>query len=235
MKTFNYSTAINQLGLDKTQPINTNIRYDKIPTFVQGSDFLHLFLPFLTIYGDSREQDNWLFNYLNAYGIKTIRCVKNKKEKTENLKEGDYTFAVTFGDKIYDYTGVCTYERKGSVSEFYGNAQKGRKRVKKEFDRCNVKGYDKIVLMLQFGDKLTDLINLKFQYYSKNGKPVVIDTGYTLYSTVLSWCQPNNNDFRIIQSNDKNTLMWLMLQDMYYYFRQEIRLECIDKNLIENI
>ena len=43
MKKFDYAVAINQLGLDK-EPINSNIRYELIPEWVRGEDFLRLFL-----------------------------------------------------------------------------------------------------------------------------------------------------------------------------------------------
>lgn len=233
MKRFNYETAINQLGLDKKQQINTNIYYDKIPQWVQVQDFLYLFLPFLKIYGDSREQDKWIENACKYYGIAFEWLAKNQKAGTENLKEGDYTYSIIFGNKEYNYVNIVVYERKGAISEYYSNCINGRDRIKREFVRFNVKQYDKVVLMLQFGEKLTDLINMKFKYYNKYGEKVEKDTGYTMYSTTLSWKQPNHNNFDVIQSSDKVQLFWIMLQDMFYYFRQELRLECIEKNLIE--
>ena len=242
MKKFDYATAINQLSLGKEKLLNQNINYDKIPSWVQGEDFLKLFLPYLKIIGDSREQNKWIENACNYYGISFEWAKKDNKLNTENLKEGDYTFKVAFGNREFDYVGQVAYERKGSVAEFYGNCtgqkkngSSDRERIKREFDRFNQKGYKKVVLMLEFGEKLTDLINLKFSYRGEGGLIQTKNTFHTLYSAVMSWKQPNNNGFEIIQSNSHETLFWLFIQDCYYYFRNEIKQECIDKNIIEKI
>jgi hypothetical protein len=53
---------------------------------------------------------------------------------------------------------------------------------------------------------------------------------------VSSWAQPNKYAFDVIQVDTQNKtklqqafarvkLFWLMLYDMYYFFKQEIRLE----------
>ena len=235
MKTFNYETAINQLGLDKKQIVNKNLNLDKMPEFANLTNFKKLFLPYVKIVCDSREQDRWLEDYAKYYGIETISAKKGNER--ENLKEGDYTFVVDFGNQTYDFTGLVSYERKGNISEFYKNCQQDRKRVKREFNRFGSKQYEKVVLMLQFGEQLTDLINLKFYYYEKgeDGKPkqVTKNTHHTMFSTVMSWKQPNNNNFDIIQSSNKAKLFWLMLLDMYYFFRNYLREECIAKDLIK--
>lgn len=241
MKRFDYEVAVNQLQLGKDKQLNTDIHYDLIPSWVQGNDFLKLFLPYLKIIGDSREQDKWIESACNYYGIAFEWAKKDKKANTENLKEGDYTFKVIFGEREFDYIGKVAYERKGSIAEFYNNCTgyqkaKGtsdRERIKREFDRFTEKNYDKVVLMLEFGEKVTDLIGLNFEFRGEKGKLQVKNTYHTIYSAVMSWKQPNNKDFDIIQSNSHNKLFWLFLQDCYYYFRNEIRKECIDKQMID--
>lgn len=241
MKRFDYEVAVNQLQLGKDKQLNTDIHYDLIPNWVQGNDFLKLFLPYLKIIGDSREQDKWIESACNYYGIAFEWAKKDKKANTENLKEGDYTFKVIFGEREFDYIGKVAYERKGSIAEFYNNCTgyqkaKGtsdRERIKREFDRFTEKNYDKVVLMLEFGEKITDLIGLNFEFRGEKGKLQVKNTYHTIYSAVMSWKQPNNKDFDIIQSNSHNKLFWLFLQDCYYYFRNEIRKECIDKQMID--
>lgn len=243
MKHFDYEVAINQLKLDKKAKLNNNIRYDFIPEWAKSEDFLKRFLPYLKIIGDSREQDKWLKKACDYYGIAFEWAKKDNKGKTENLKEGDYTFKVIFGNKIYDYTGIVAYERKGSISEFYNNCvgrkkengTSDRERVEKEFARFNKKGYRKVVLLLEFGERLIDLTDLSFGYPTKDGQWLVKNVGNTIYSTIMSWKQPNNKAFEIIQSNNHKRLFWLFLQDCYYFFRNEIRNECIEKELIEEI
>ncbi len=234
MKTFQLGTAINQLGLGKTKFINTNLKEDNtVPDWATGLDLWGLFLPRLTIIGDSREQDKWIKKACDHYGIAYEEARKTKD--TDNLKEGDYSFKVTFDIGEHSYVGEVAYERKGSISEFYGNCQSGRTRVKKEFERFGTKQYDKVVLMLQFANKLSDLYNLKFSYYGSGGEKIVKETGKTPLTTIMSWKQPNNNNFDILMSTNKAELFWLMILDMFYYFRQDVRLECISKNLIENV
>lgn len=237
MKKFDYVTAINQLGIEKRDVLNTkyNPEDKKIPSWVQGHDMLRWFIPYLCIIGDSREQDHWIENMCKIFGIQFIRAKKDAKAGTENLKEGDYTFKVVFSNKTYDYTGIVSYERKGSIKEFYNNCQEKRAVIKREFERFGIKHYNKVVLMLQFGEKLTDLIDAKFYFFDRFGQKQIRECHYLLYSTIMSWKQPNNNDFDVIQSNSKETLFWLMIQDMFYYFRQELRLECLSKNLIEEV
>ena len=237
MKKFDYATAINQLGINKKPVLNARFNPDdrKIPSWVQGQDMLRLFIPYLRIIGDSREQDRWIEGFCKIFGISFVTAKKDSKTGTENLKEGDYTFKVIFDNKEYDFTGIVSYERKGSISEFYNNCQAKRKVIKREFERFGVKHYNKVVLMLQFGEKLTDLIDAKFYFYDRFGNRQVKECHYLLYSTIMSWKQPNNNDFDIIQSSSRETLFWLMIQDMFYYFRNEIRLECLERNLIEEV
>lgn len=240
MKKFDYETAINQLGLGKGCPIN-NINTALIPQWVGGGDFVNLYLPYLCVIGDSREQDRWIESACKMYGIAYKEAVKTK-DGNENLKEGDYTFEVVFENKTYSYIGKVAYERKGSISEFYNNCtgynkEKGtsdRDRIKAEFDRFNKKGYDKVVLMLQFGECLTDLIGLTFEYRGAGGELISKSTNRTLFSSVMSWRQPNNKNFDILQSDNRKKLFWLFLQDTYYYFRNELKKECIERRLLEN-
>ena len=232
MKKFDYEVALNKLNVGKSKKIN-DVSYDLIPSWVQGKDFLNLFLPYLTIVGDSREQDNWIENACKFYGINFELAKKDKKNKTENLKEGDYSFKVNFENKSYNYIGVVAYERKGSLSELYNNCLDDRTRVNNEFERFKEKDYSKIVLMLEVGDRLIDLINAQFSFRGKNGVILTKNVGYTIFSTIMSWKQPNNKNFDLIQSSSHKKLFWIFLLDCFYYFRNEIRKECDENNLIE--
>lgn len=236
MADFNLQKSLKILGYNKGLILNENLNTDKIPSWVKGNDFFGLFLPHLIIIGDSREQDNWIEKACAYYGIKYKRAEKDKHAHLENLKEGDYSFGLIFGEEIINYVGKVAYERKGSVSELYNNCtgynketqRSDRERIKKEFDRFNTKQYRKVVLMLEFGEKILDLIDMTFSYYAKNGELQIKSVGNTIYSTIMSWSQPNNKNFDIIQSNSHVTLFWIMLQDMFYFWRNDI------KNLIQN-
>lgn len=236
-----YEKAINALKLNKKEKLNNELNLANcdrrlLPDWVKGKDFTLLFLPYLKLKIDSREQDDWIFKMCDYFKIATELAKKDKKNKTENLKEGDITFVVQFGDKVYDYTNIVAYERKGSASEFCGNVMNDRDRLEREFERQLEKGYRKFVLVLEFGDKLVDLIDYEFQYYNKEGHLEHKSCGQTVYSTICSWVQPNKYAFDLIQvdtqtdnkfdkARARGKLFWLMLFDMYYFFRQEIRLE----------
>jgi hypothetical protein len=138
MKSFDYRTAINALGLDKSNR-NDNVRFDLIPKWASTDDFANFFLPYLVIIGDSRERDNWIEKACSYYGI-AYRTARKTKD-SENLKEGDYTFEV-YG---ISYEGIVAYERKGSISELYNNVIVDRARLKREFDRFRLKEYKKVV------------------------------------------------------------------------------------------
>lgn len=232
-----YSTALNALKLDKSIKVNYGVKLPQDMGFeVKGNDFINLFLPYLTICVDSREQDTWVQDACGYFGIKYELAVKDKKAQTENLKEGDITFKVTFGNKEYNYTNIAHYERKGCASEFCNNVMADRQRIEAEFERQLAKGYRKFVLVLEFGDKPTDLIDYEFSYYAKGGNLITKSCGQTVYATVCSWIQPNkyaldlimcDTQFgsKLMRSRARSKLLWLILYDMYYFFRQEIRLE----------
>lgn len=243
MKKFDYATAINQLGLDKKTFIN-DIKNDRIPKWVQGKDLINSFLPYLCVCYDSREQNLWVADACSYYGIKTIRMKKDKKQETENLKEGDLTFRVEFGNKTYDYAGVVSYERKSKPTEIYANITQKRETFEKEIFRQKDKNYKKFVILMEMGNCLLDLINYKYSYYKHTGEYVRGDFGNTVFNTIMSW--RNRYKVEVLQVDTQNMrkgqrfeartkLFWLMIIDMFFFFRQELRMECIDKNLIEEI
>lgn len=219
---FNYANyVVKRFG--KGGCLNATLNTISIPEDIKTTDFIDYFIPYLQIVGDSREQDNWIEKACVYYGI-DYKLAKKDRNGEENLKEGDYTFKVIFGDKVFDYTGKVAYERKGSVSEFYNNCTSDRDRIEREFDRFKEKGYDKVVLMLEFGNCINDLKNMTYKYREKgSGQFHEINTNLTMYSTIMSWKQPNNKRFDIIQSNNHLTLFWQMVQDMFYYFRNELK------------
>jgi hypothetical protein len=232
MKQYTLSTAVNQLDLGKTTITNKQLNVEKgVPYWANTEDIINIFLPRLTIIDDSREQSGEFEDLCKRYGINFIRAKKG--EGTDNLKEGDYTFIVQFDNNVYSYIGLVSYELKRKISEFYGNCIKGRQRVKREFERFGKKQYEKTVLMLEFANTMTDLVGAEFTFW-QDGRIVRKNTGKVMFSTVMSWKQPNNNNFDVIMATDPTKLFWLMIVDMFYYFRNDIRLECIEKGLIKN-
>ena len=77
-------------------------------------------------------EDGATDSYAAKAGKEILQAYYNTNiEETENLKEGDITFIVQFGDKVYDYTNIVAYERKGSASEFCNNVMNDRERLER--------------------------------------------------------------------------------------------------------
>ena len=194
------------------------------PVQYETEDFKALFLNRLTIIGDSREQNDWIEKACLYYGIRYAKAVKDKKAGTENLKEGDYTFKLDYGVTQFDFTGKVAYERKGSLSEIYNNLKsKDRERIEREFKRFGEKGYKKVVMILEYGSNVSDLLNGKFEFIDHYGINNDRDVGKLVFSSLMSWKQPNAYNFEIYQDENHTDTFWFMVMDMYYYFRNELK------------
>ena len=223
MSNFVFKSALKKLGYSK-EAIENGIRKPSCPVEYAAEDFLECFLNHLTIIGDSREQNDWIEKACNYYGIAFEKAVKDKKAGTENLKEGDYTFEVRFGDRIISYRGVVAYERKGSLSEISNNLKSGdRDRIEREFERFIDKGYKKVVLVLEYGCNMSDLLDGKFEFIDHNGMYQDRNVSKLVYASLMSWKQPNAFGFEIYQNTDHFKTFWWMVTDMFYYFRNDIK------------
>ncbi|MEG2541577.1 MAG: hypothetical protein RSB59_07415, partial [Clostridia bacterium] len=180
------------------------------------------------------------------YGIQSMKAIKDKSTQNENLKEGDIIMMLQFGDSIFDFTNIVAYERKGAPSELYTNCTFDRLRVETEFERQLSKGYKKFVLLLEVGNCMFDLIDYKFSYYNEFAEKITKSFEYTVFGTISSWKNPNKYNFDVIQVDTqfaekrlkfeaRQKLFWLMILDMFYYFRQYIRQLANDKkNILAN-
>ena len=221
--------ALHKQGYKKKE-LASDRKLNNIPIEYSSEDFIELFLKHLTIVGDSREQKDWIEKACQYYGISFEKAVKDKKLGTENLKEGDYSFRVQFGEKVLSYVGVVAYERKGSISEICNNLKNGdRERIEREFNRFANKGYRKVVMVLEYGENLTDLLNAEYEYINHDGMYVTKNVGKLVYASLMSWKQQNGKNFEIYQNENHIKLFWWILTDMFYWWRNEMR------NLVEEV
>ena len=215
-------TALHKLGYTKSQ-LSSDRVIEHIPSIYASEDFVELFLKHLTIIGDSREQKDWIEKACRYYGVYFDKAVKDKKGGTENLKEGDYSFKLVFGDRELSYVGVVAYERKGAISEIYNNLKSGdRERVDREFNRFIDKQYRKVVMVLEYGENLTDLLNAEFSYIDHNGMYNTKSVNKLVYSSLMAWKQENAKNFEIYQNENHEKMYWWILTDMFYWWRNEI-------------
>lgn len=215
--------ALHKQGYTKNE-LASEVALQNIPTQYASEDFVELFLKHLTIIGDSREQKDWIERACAYYGIAFDKAVKDKKSGTENLKEGDYSFRLQFGDKVLSYVGVVAYERKGSISEICNNLKSGdRERIDREFNRFINKGYKKVVMVLEYGNNLLDLLNAEYEYIDHYGMYNTKNVGKLVYASLMSWKQQNGKNFEIYQNENHEQMFWWILTDMFYWWRNEIR------------
>ena len=216
-------TLLRKNGISKAE-IEQPLRNAQVLEDYNTEDFVECFLNHLVIIGDSREQDDWIARGCGYYNIGYLHAVKDKKAGSENLKEGDYTFQVVYGDTVFDYRGVVAYERKGSLSEIYNNLKSGdRDRVEREFERFVDKQYKKVVLVLEYGKNESDTLNGKFDFIDHYGMYNTRDVGKLVFTSLMAWKQPNAFNFEIHQEENHTKLFWWIIMDMYYYFRNELK------------
>ena len=220
-----FKSQLKKAGLSK-QDIEQGISQTTCPEEYETEDFVECFLNHLRIIGDSREQNDWIEKACAYYHIAFEKAIKDKKAGTENLKEGDYTYQVQFGEKVFDYRGVVAYERKGSLSEIYNNLKSGdRERIEREFERFKDKGYKKVVMLLEYGKNASDLLNGRFNFVDHNGFYQERNVHKLVFTSLMAWKQPNAFNFELYQNEHHLQTFWWMITDMYYYFRNEIRNE----------
>lgn len=220
-----FKTALKKLDIAKEE-IENGLGKTSCPIEYATEDFLECFVNHLRIIGDSREQNDWIEKACRYYGIAFEKAVKDKKAGTENLKEGDYTFEVQYGDRVFSYRGIVAYERKGSLSEIYNNLKSGdRDRIEREFERFTDKGYKKVVMVLEHGKNMSDLLDGKFAFVDHWGMYQEKNVSKLVWASLMAWKQPNAFGFEIYQNTDHSQTFWWMITDMYYYFRNEIRNE----------
>ena len=216
-------TLLRKNGISKAD-IEQPIRKAQVLADYDSEDFVECFLNHLVIIGDSREQDDWIARGCGYYNIAYKHAVKDKKTGNENLKEGDYSYQVVYGDTIFNYVGVVAYERKGSLSEIYNNLKSGdRERVEREFERFIEKQYKKVVLVLEYGKNESDTLNGKFDFIDHDGLYNTRDVGKLVFTSLMAWKQPNAFNFEIHQEQNHTKLFWWIIMDMYYYFRNELK------------
>lgn len=220
-----FKTYLRKMGI-ATKDIDKGINEVACPPQYHTDEFVSCFLNHLRIIGDSREQNDWIEKACAYYGIAFEKAVKDKKLGTENLKEGDYTFEVVFADKVFSYRGEVAYERKGSLSEIYNNLKNGdRDRIEREFERFIDKRYKKVVMVLEYGENMSDLLNGKFDFIDHYGTYNTRDVGKLVYTSLMAWKQPNAFNFEIYQNTNHEKTIWWVLMDMYYYFKNDIRIK----------
>jgi hypothetical protein len=79
--------------------------------------------------------------------------------------------------------------------------------------------------MIEYGNNLTDLIDAEFEYRNHSGELSTKNIKKTVYSTLMSWKQPNYKNFEIMQYESHKQMFWQMLNDMFYFFRIELKNE----------
>ena len=167
-----------------------------------------------TVLYDTREKEN--FEYLKA--LKHMGLII---ERT-TFKSGDYSFRIDGKDYRNEWLG----ERKGSMSELYGNvmaknkdkASAERNNLEEECKRVKDAGVKEFVLFIEGTRSLYEARHTRLSAASVRGN----DSGRHIYSTLLSWACNNRYGFKTVCNLSQYDLAVEMADMMYYYWRNEM-------------
>lgn len=169
----------------------------------------------VTFLVDTREKENYdVLREIAHFG---------GKFRVETFTTGDYSFEID-GES---FKGKWLGERKGSLSEIYGNVMAKNKHsdhdernnLEEELKRAHDGGVDEFVLFIQGVDNLADVKDFRLKRATKQGERA----GMHIYSTLMSWCQNNRYGFRIICATEQSDLAREMIAHAYYYWRNEMK------------
>lgn len=167
-----------------------------------------------------------------------LKIPYEKMYKPRHLKQGDYTFEI---DGV-DYRDLFLIERKYGLDELYMCLIQSNIKTKAKTKRqsiCDEMGVDAIrdnlefefIRMYEIGVKEKWLFvenSLPFDEIKKhtNGFERKAQTaGEYIHATLSSWSCSNRYDFKILCFPNKNNFGKYMLNKMYYFWRNEMKIQ----------
>lgn len=160
-----------------------------------------------------------------------------KLYKPYNLKEGDYSFQI---DGI-DYRSLFLIERKYGLEELNNCLnQKNiltkskqlvsdyelRDNLEYEFARMKHNNVMEKWLFIENCDSFENIKYYKSGYETRN-----YNAGMYIYATLSSWSCENRYGIKIACIKDKNDFANIMLNKMYYFWRNQMKIQYGDKFL----
>lgn len=173
------------------------------------------------------------------YFIRNVTMLYDTREKENGEILGEFAKAglaferATFDTADYsfridgvDYRDKWLGERKGCLSEIYGNVMasnvnkgaKERNNLEEELQRAKDNRVKEFVLFIEGAASWTALKRFKLPY-----SPVGASAGKHIYSTLVSWASNNRYGFKTVLAATRAEIASEIIARAYYFWRNEMK------------
>ena len=173
------------------------------------------FLKHAVMLVDTREKENFeLLSVFRHFGM---------EYDVDTFKTGDYSFRIDG----YDYKDKWLAERKGSLTELYGNVMAAnrdkqstlRNNLEEELQRKTDGGVAEFILFVQGARNLAEIKGFTEPKADKQGKRA----GQHIYATIMSWAAANRYNFKVCCQRSQAEIAAEMINYAYYFWRNDMK------------
>lgn len=173
------------------------------------------FLKHAVMLADTREKENFeLLSVFRHFGL---------EYDVDTFKTGDYSFRIDG----YDYKDKWLAERKGSLTELYGNVMAANKdkqstlrnNLEEELKRKTDGGVAEFILFVQGARNLAEIKGFTEPKADKQGKRA----GQHIYATIMSWAAANRYNFKVCCQKSQAEIAAEMINYAYYFWRNDMK------------
>lgn len=173
------------------------------------------FLKHAVMLADTREKENFeLLSVFRHFGL---------EYDVDTFKTGDYSFRIDG----YDYKDKWLAERKGSLTELYGNVMAANKdkqstlrnNLEEELKRKTDGGVAEFILFVQGARNLAEIKGFTEPKADKQGKRA----GQHIYATIMSWAAANRYNFKVCCQRSQAEIAAEMINYAYYFWRNDMK------------
>lgn len=173
------------------------------------------FLKHAVMLVDTREKENFeLLSVFRHFGL---------EYDVDTFKTGDYSFRIDG----YDYKDKWLAERKGSLTELYGNVMAANKdkqstlrnNLEEELKRKTDGGVAEFILFVQGARNLAEIKGFTEPKADRQGKRA----GQHIYATIMSWAAANRYNFKVCCQKSQAEIAAEMINYAYYFWRNDMK------------
>lgn len=173
------------------------------------------FLKHAVMLVDTREKENFeLLSVFRHFGL---------EYDVDTFKTGDYSFRIDG----YDYKDKWLAERKGSLTELYGNVMAANKdktsplrnNLEEELRRKMDSGVQEFILFVQGARNLAEIKGFTEPKADKQGKRA----GQHIYATIMSWAAANRYNFKVCCQKTQAEIAAEMINYAYYFWSNDMK------------
>lgn len=173
------------------------------------------FLKHAVMLVDTREKENFeLLSVFRHFGL---------EYDVDTFKTGDYSFRID----CYNYKDKWLAERKGSLTELYGNVMAANKdkqstlrnNLEEELQRKTDGGVTEFILFVQGARNLAEIKGFTEPKADRQGKRA----GQHIYATIMSWAAANRYNFKVCCQKSQAEIAAEMINYAYYFWRNDMK------------